>query len=356
MNLISGARKLILLTESPISAGDHLTEQQSHATGYSSNTIFNYKKPKLLLNLRDLPHPGAHPEPWAAAGTKLGHLKSSCPSLDGHQDVFVCSQPLWNDCWCPLTRAAHRGSCTQWLPRHRHSNCESPLSFLPAWPPGIWSSSLLRAVRGVRNCSSSHCGYFGILLTTYNKGLLIKARQSEASLVIGDVCSADWGNSLQVKFEAAFPKKTDWEIILTAQRGSSHIPRHLTGRIWLDFELGFLPSSRKWKGNTCAEHKMQQQQVQADLWFPKRERCNQELKWKTQPQLLAVQKLSQRSARPPCWNPGRLLLPPHSSSSPHHGLIHPKRLGQEREGQNSNKHPRVSTKHQFQQTTYRSRK
>lgn len=58
------------------------------------------------------------------------------------------------------------------------------------------------------NCSSSHYGYFGILLTSYNRGFLIKARESEASLVIIDVVrSAEWVNLLQVEFEAAFPRK-----------------------------------------------------------------------------------------------------------------------------------------------------
>lgn len=68
---------------------------------------------------------------------------------------------------------------------------------------------LLRALRGVMDCSNSHRGYSGILLTTYNRGFLIKAGQSEASLVITDdaVCSADCGNSLQVKFWAVFLKK-----------------------------------------------------------------------------------------------------------------------------------------------------
>jgi len=50
--------------------------------------------------------------------------------------------------------------------------------------------SLFREVRTMTNGSNSHYGYFGILVTTYNRLFLIKAQESEASLVIIDVvCS-----------------------------------------------------------------------------------------------------------------------------------------------------------------------
>lgn len=57
--------------------------------------------------------------------------------------------------------------------------------------------SLFREVRTMMNGSSSHYGYFGVPVTTYNRVFLIKAQESEASLVIIDVaCSGKQLNLL----------------------------------------------------------------------------------------------------------------------------------------------------------------